>query len=70
MDAHCECGNGWIEPLLASVLENRKVAITPIIDFINADKLDVVWVADSYRLYGLFDWTLFFQWYISRIMVL
>lgn len=62
MDAHCECDEGWLEPLLTSVLENRRVAITPMIEFINADNLGVGFVADYYRIYGLFDWTLFFKW--------
>ena len=31
LDAHCECTEGWLEPLLAEIARNRKAVVCPII---------------------------------------
>ena len=38
LDAHCECTEGWLEPLLAEIAENRKAVVCPIIDVISDDR--------------------------------
>ena len=64
LDAHCECLEGWLEPLLelvASNQENRKVVAVPTIDWLNETTL-ALQVGASSGLYGAFDWNLSFQW--------
>lgn len=36
LDAHCEAVVGWLEPLLARILESRTSVLVPIIDVIDA----------------------------------
>uniref|UniRef100_A0A182PIP9 Polypeptide N-acetylgalactosaminyltransferase n=1 Tax=Anopheles epiroticus TaxID=199890 RepID=A0A182PIP9_9DIPT len=60
LDAHCECLEGWLEPLLALVV-NAKVVAVPTIDWLNETTL-ALQVGPSNGLYGAFDWNLSFQW--------
>uniref|UniRef100_H2YHB8 Glycosyltransferase 2-like domain-containing protein n=1 Tax=Ciona savignyi TaxID=51511 RepID=H2YHB8_CIOSA len=32
LDAHCECTDGWLEPLLAEIAKDRTTVVCPIID--------------------------------------
>eukprot|EP00729_Bicosta_minor_P016077 gene16077-19366_t len=34
IDSHCECNDGWLEPLLSQIVKNRKTIAMPIIDVI------------------------------------
>lgn len=40
LDAHCECVQGWLEPLLARIQESRTNVVVPLIDVINAQTLE------------------------------
>jgi polypeptide N-acetylgalactosaminyltransferase len=63
LDSHIETTEGWIEPLLDPISQNRTIVVTPIIDSIdyttfyfhryNATPLSV----------GGFDWNLQFSWH-------
>lgn len=64
LDSHCECTQGWLEPLLQRVAEDETNVVCPVIDVIN-DKtfeyhhrpgLSVINV-------GGFDWNLQFDWH-------
>lgn len=35
LDAHCECGEYWLEPLVERIKLNRTTVVTPLIDNIN-----------------------------------
>ncbi|KAH8246190.1 hypothetical protein KR038_003083 [Drosophila bunnanda] len=53
LDSHVEVTQGWLEPLLAPILENNRTCTTPIIDTIDYENL-------AYRRgkpsRGFFDW--------------
>lgn len=61
LDAHCECSEGWIEPLLARVKENRRKVVSPVIDIISDDNFSYVKSAEFH--WGAFNWQLHFRWY-------
>uniref|UniRef100_A0A336KLY3 Polypeptide N-acetylgalactosaminyltransferase n=1 Tax=Culicoides sonorensis TaxID=179676 RepID=A0A336KLY3_CULSO len=61
LDAHCECSQGWIEPLLARVAENRRKVISPVIDIISDDNFSYIKSAEFH--WGAFNWQLHFRWY-------
>ncbi|KAI9552197.1 hypothetical protein GHT06_022534 [Daphnia sinensis] len=61
LDAHCECTEGWLEPLLARVAENRKIVVCPIIDVISDESFEYVTASDM--TWGGFNWKLNFRWY-------
>ncbi|KAK2164302.1 hypothetical protein LSH36_66g06024 [Paralvinella palmiformis] len=60
LDAHCEAGKGWLEPLLADIEEERTRVICPIIGQINDETLEY-----SFRkslVSGGFSWSMHFYW--------
>ncbi|XP_063701289.1 polypeptide N-acetylgalactosaminyltransferase 3 [Culicoides brevitarsis] len=61
LDAHCECSEGWIEPLLSRVKENRRKVVSPVIDIISDDNFSYVKSAEFH--WGAFNWQLHFRWY-------
>uniref|UniRef100_A0A8C7Y3W8 Polypeptide N-acetylgalactosaminyltransferase n=1 Tax=Oryzias sinensis TaxID=183150 RepID=A0A8C7Y3W8_9TELE len=61
LDAHCECTEGWLEPLLARIKEDRTAVVCPIIDVISDETFE--YMAGSDMTYGGFNWKLNFRWY-------
>lgn len=61
LDAHCECTDGWLEPLLYQIYVDRKVVPCPIIDVISDDTFE--YITGSDMTYGGFNWKLNFRWY-------
>lgn len=61
MDAHCECSDGWLEPLLTNVLRNRKMAAVPMLDFLDPMTLGYKSYSEN-PMFGSFDWHLIFHW--------
>ena len=59
LDAHCECTEGWLEPLVALVAENRKNVVSPIIDVISDETFEYVTASDM--TWGGFNWKLNFR---------
>ena len=59
-DAHCECTEGWLEPLLAEIARNRKAVVCPIIDVISDETFEYVTASDM--TWGGFNWKLNFRW--------
>ncbi|XP_026285426.1 polypeptide N-acetylgalactosaminyltransferase 5 isoform X1 [Frankliniella occidentalis] len=61
LDAHCECTEGWLEPLLARIAEDRTTVACPIIDVIADDTFEYISASDM--TWGGFNWKLNFRWY-------
>lgn len=61
LDAHCECTQGWLEPLLARVQEAPKIAVCPVIDIINTETFAYVKSFDGH--FGALNWNLQFRWF-------
>ncbi|KAI8789992.1 polypeptide N-acetylgalactosaminyltransferase 1 isoform X3 [Biomphalaria glabrata] len=61
LDAHCECTEGWLEPLLAEIYHDRTAVVCPIIDVISDDTFE--YITGSDMTWGGFNWKLNFRWY-------
>ncbi|XP_073401881.1 polypeptide N-acetylgalactosaminyltransferase 3-like [Dendrobates tinctorius] len=62
LDAHCECHNGWLEPLLARIAEKNNVVVCPDIASINLDTFEFIKSPESFHVRGVFNWALIFKW--------
>ncbi|XP_046673810.1 polypeptide N-acetylgalactosaminyltransferase 5 isoform X1 [Homalodisca vitripennis] len=61
LDAHCECTEGWLEPLLSRIAMDRKTVVCPIIDVISDETFEYITASDM--TWGGFNWKLNFRWY-------
>ncbi|XP_059828336.1 polypeptide N-acetylgalactosaminyltransferase 15-like isoform X3 [Hypanus sabinus] len=60
MDSHCECHNGWLEPLLDRIAFDRTRVVSPVIDVIDWKTFQYYHSVDPQR--GAFNWKLDFHW--------
>ncbi|KAM9383910.1 polypeptide N-acetylgalactosaminyltransferase 15-like isoform 2-T2 [Pholidichthys leucotaenia] len=60
MDSHCECQDGWLEPLLERITQDRTRVVSPIIDMIDGNTFQ--YNATQWPVRGVFDWKLDFHW--------
>ncbi|XP_034654747.1 putative polypeptide N-acetylgalactosaminyltransferase 9 isoform X2 [Drosophila subobscura] len=63
LDSHCECTEGWLEPLLDRIARNSTTVVCPVIDVINDDTLEYHYRDSSGVNVGGFDWSLQFSWH-------
>ncbi|XP_066912297.1 polypeptide N-acetylgalactosaminyltransferase 13-like isoform X1 [Clytia hemisphaerica] len=61
LDSHCEATYGWLEPMLARLKENRKLAVVPDIEVIAWKNFQYSKERGSYNR-GIFSWELMFNW--------
>lgn len=61
LDSHCEATEGWLEPLLVRIAQNRSNVVCPVIEVINADNFEYQTSAVIHERGG-FSWDLFFTW--------
>uniref|UniRef100_A0AAF5DIB0 Polypeptide N-acetylgalactosaminyltransferase n=1 Tax=Strongyloides stercoralis TaxID=6248 RepID=A0AAF5DIB0_STRER len=61
LDAHVECTEGWLEPLVSRVSEDRRRIVAPIIDVISDNNFD--YLTASADVWGGFNWNMNFRWY-------
>ncbi|EDV26244.1 uncharacterized protein TRIADDRAFT_22839 [Trichoplax adhaerens] len=59
LDAHCEVVDGWLEPLLARIHENRSNVVCPEIDVISFENFGYSYASG---IRGVFNWNLHFRW--------
>uniref|UniRef100_A0A3Q0TDF8 Polypeptide N-acetylgalactosaminyltransferase n=1 Tax=Amphilophus citrinellus TaxID=61819 RepID=A0A3Q0TDF8_AMPCI len=64
LDAHCECFHGWLEPLLARILEEPTAVVSPEISSIDLNTFQFHKPVATSRAFnrGNFDWSLTFGW--------
>ncbi|XP_041979485.1 putative polypeptide N-acetylgalactosaminyltransferase 9 [Aricia agestis] len=60
LDSHCECTEGWLEPLLERIAEDFTIVVSPTIDHIDANTFE--YIAQKYVQIGGFNWDLKFIW--------
>jgi len=63
LDSHCECTDGWLEPLLDRIARNRTNVVCPVIDVISDDTLEYHYRDSGGVNVGGFDWNLQFNWH-------
>lgn len=61
LDAHCECTEGWLEPLIYEIYNDRTSVVCPIIDVISDETFE--YITGSDMTWGGFNWKLNFRWY-------
>ncbi|CAF0744828.1 unnamed protein product [Adineta steineri] len=63
LDSHCECAEGWLEPLLDPIARNPKVSTIPIIEIIDDSTFEFRSTAIRNIQVGGFDWNLIYNWH-------
>ncbi|XP_022238622.1 putative polypeptide N-acetylgalactosaminyltransferase 9 isoform X2 [Limulus polyphemus] len=63
LDSHCECTEGWLEPLLDRIARNFTTVVCPVIDVISDDTFEYNFRDSSSLNVGGFDWNLQFNWH-------
>ncbi|XP_043597671.1 putative polypeptide N-acetylgalactosaminyltransferase 9 isoform X2 [Bombus pyrosoma] len=63
LDSHCECTEGWLEPLLDRIARDPTTVVCPVIDVIDDTTLEYHWRDSGGVNVGGFDWNLQFNWH-------
>ncbi|XP_054740666.1 putative polypeptide N-acetylgalactosaminyltransferase 9 isoform X2 [Anastrepha obliqua] len=63
LDSHCECTEGWLEPLLDRIARNKTTVVCPVIDVIDDTTLEFHFHDSGVVNVGGFDWNLQFNWH-------
>ncbi|KAI6176609.1 Polypeptide N-acetylgalactosaminyltransferase [Aphelenchoides bicaudatus] len=63
LDSHCECMEGWVEPLLDRIHKNQSTVVCPVIDVIDDDTFEYHYSKAFFTNVGGFDWSLQFNWH-------
>uniref|UniRef100_F1KZ71 Polypeptide N-acetylgalactosaminyltransferase n=1 Tax=Ascaris suum TaxID=6253 RepID=F1KZ71_ASCSU len=63
LDSHCECMEGWIEPLLDRIKRNSSTVVCPVIDVIDDETFEYHYSKAYFTNVGGFDWSLQFNWH-------
>ncbi|XP_006635893.2 polypeptide N-acetylgalactosaminyltransferase 12 [Lepisosteus oculatus] len=62
LDCHCECHEGWLEPLLHRIKEDESAVVCPVIDVIDWNTFQYLGNSGEPQIGG-FDWRLVFTWH-------
>ncbi|VDN60547.1 unnamed protein product [Dracunculus medinensis] len=63
LDSHCECAEGWLEPLLERIAENPTNVAVPTIDTIDLQTFEYRYSNYSRPNVGGFSWGLIYKWH-------
>lgn len=63
LDSHCECMEGWIEPLLDRIKQDPTTVVCPVIDVIDDQTFQYHYSKAYFTNVGGFDWGLQFNWH-------
>ncbi|KAK6746241.1 hypothetical protein RB195_012388 [Necator americanus] len=63
LDSHCECMEGWIEPLLDRIKRDPTTVVCPVIDVIDDQTFEYHYSKAYFTNVGGFDWGLQFNWH-------
>uniref|UniRef100_A0A8C6W896 Polypeptide N-acetylgalactosaminyltransferase n=1 Tax=Nannospalax galili TaxID=1026970 RepID=A0A8C6W896_NANGA len=63
LDCHCECHEGWLEPLLQRIQEKESAVVCPVIDVIDWNTFEYLGNSGEPQIGG-FDWRLVFTWHV------
>lgn len=63
LDAHCECADYWLPPLMNRLNIHPNAFVSPVIDVISTDKFDLFAGNPGGTQVGCFDWKLDFRWF-------
>ncbi|CAI4231396.1 unnamed protein product [Auanema sp. JU1783] len=63
LDSHCECMEGWIEPLLDRIKRDPTTVVCPVIDVIDDNTFEYHYSKAYFTNVGGFDWGLQFNWH-------
>ncbi|XP_055973296.1 polypeptide N-acetylgalactosaminyltransferase 12-like [Sorex fumeus] len=63
LDCHCECHEGWLEPLLQRIGEEETAVVCPVIDVIDWNTFEYLGNSGEPQIGG-FDWRLVFTWHV------
>ncbi|KAL5240914.1 hypothetical protein ACI65C_008324 [Semiaphis heraclei] len=64
LDSHCECTEGWLEPLLDRIAREASTVVCPVIDVIDDSTLEFHYRDAGGVNVGGFDWNLQFNWHV------
>ncbi|KAM4687976.1 polypeptide N-acetylgalactosaminyltransferase 12-like [Discoglossus pictus] len=62
LDCHCECHEGWLEPLLERIREKETAVVCPVINVIDWNTFEFLGNSGLPQIGG-FDWRLVFTWH-------
>lgn len=62
LDAHIEVTNGWLQPLLTNIANDRSTIATPHINWIEPRDISYLEIAYATKGFIGFDWFLNFTW--------
>ncbi|KAL1464373.1 hypothetical protein WDU94_004024 [Cyamophila willieti] len=63
LDSHCECAQGWLEPLLDRIGRDRSSVVCPVIDVLDDTTFEYRFQNASMMFVGGFNWNVQFIWY-------
>ncbi|KAM9308256.1 polypeptide N-acetylgalactosaminyltransferase 12 [Gastrophryne carolinensis] len=62
LDCHCECHDGWLEPVMERIWEKETAVVCPVIDVIDWYSFEYLGNSGIPQIGG-FDWRLVFTWH-------
>ncbi|KAI5744511.1 hypothetical protein M8J76_002978 [Diaphorina citri] len=62
LDSHCECAEGWLEPLMDRIARDSSAVVCPVIDVLDDSSLEFHFRDSTGVNVGGFDWNLQVGW--------